>query len=1084
MSDFVYRTFLMPHLLIKMGALAGTRPADPDFLGNQFMQGEVSTENANQLLAFIHPASVLLNLAGYHVEGAALAAKTSSGSAALYINMAKCEFTTATSSSSEAKTALKKLIDLDFPSGSTACLGLRLAPRAKWWQVSGSSQYYALPVTLRSGQQFDTQKPGWVLLGSTGSLPASPAIHEVSNLLQTPLEQLQEDVADKLAAEWQKTPAQQGGLLQYLNPDNWGDPIAGQPDKLQNQYKVVKNNLHIVYAWLGSLPEQDFREWLQPPSQGTLLESLRQAMGNQLGSNIVTNIKAAAQNVFIGTRAFRQWANYDQFLNEIEQLGNLHFFEALMLLEELTVLDVLGQVRQIEPVVSEVLPFDITGFYEQIPPPETDSEDLYTYDVHTLQINQAGLYAQGFWQEREPIPCGTNPTTGQYAFYHTRICLELPSSGTSPLPNATAFDMQLYYWDVPNLLSEDPYLKLPGDAEKEDYCKHEVIPGEVQITKTSPSEFDSLIPDEDNYFYETPEYGVEMVVDFGDDYIVHFRRVSPLPYLAQPDLIRSPLTKRKDLVLMQRFPLHSADKIRILAAGRYLILNLQQNTAIFTRTGPVRATDRQAVEDIDDAFDAWLSRYVCVTSSQSDPGPYIDVISSVIVHMLVHTRVFDDQGLEVATMLAVFLHQNADHVMMTTRAVLEPALPPVTPEMEEAVQNSTTGWHYYRWKASTMFPAAWGKAVYMAAQTIKIVGEILDDLDSFAPGVSVDFNLALVEIEKLSPLTDANGNAYEGWQQGVPQQYLFIQLGGGAGFTTGLYIDSDSGWQTMAAPENWDSLDFGGQTQTFSASVGNVIDLQPLPFLRLDLNSFLEWVLHHENNLPVRALAFLTGLEQQNIRLGFGFSLTVFIGNILDFELRWPIVSYGFSWIDYSRGICTILEANSLPGLLIPLTGWSSSKSASTLKQWGTTPVEAVEWQAVEQQTTFNTEFEIDVWELSDDMKASIRQSVAEYLASFRNRHTRLTIIGHASPIGSEDYNLWLSKKRAQRVYDYIRSILSDDEYAILPQNTSIEGYGELYAVNWAFYEADSRAPEWQTVTVYLNGQMITRLSERIVGSN
>jgi outer membrane protein OmpA-like peptidoglycan-associated protein len=175
---------------------------------------------------------------------------------------------------------------------------------------------------------------------------------------------------------------------------------------------------------------------------------------------------------------------------------------------------------------------------------------------------------------------------------------------------------------------------------------------------------------------------------------------------------------------------------------------------------------------------------------------------------------------------------------------------------------------------------------------------------------------------------------------------------------------------------------------------------------------------------------------------------------------------------------------NSLPGLLIPITGWSSGNVTPILKQWSTTPVEAVEWQAVEQQTDFNTDFDINVWELTDEMKAVIRQSVAEYLASFRNRDTRLTIIGHASPIGSEEYNLWLSKKRAQSVYDYIRSILSDDEYAILPQNTTIEGYGEYYAVNWAFYEADSRAPEWQTVAVYLNGQIITRLSERIVGSD
>ena len=72
MSDFFYRTFLMPHLLIKLGALGGAEPADLNFQGNLFMQGQVSKENANQLLSLIHPVSVLLNLAGYHLEGAAL----------------------------------------------------------------------------------------------------------------------------------------------------------------------------------------------------------------------------------------------------------------------------------------------------------------------------------------------------------------------------------------------------------------------------------------------------------------------------------------------------------------------------------------------------------------------------------------------------------------------------------------------------------------------------------------------------------------------------------------------------------------------------------------------------------------------------------------------------------------------------------------------------------------------------------------------------------------------------------------------------------------------------------------------------
>jgi hypothetical protein len=72
-----------------------------------------------------------------------------------------------------------------------------------------------------------------------------------------------------------------------------------------------------------------------------------------------------------------------------------------------------------------------------------------------------------------------------------------------------------------------------------------------------------------------------------------------------------------------------------------------------------------------------------------------------------------------------------------------------------------------------------------------------------------------------------------------------------------------------------------------------------------------------------------------------------------------------------------------------------------------------------------------------------------------------------------------LSRKRAQAVYDYIRSLISEDEYAILPHYTTIEGYGELYA---NLLGAAEQAPEWQTVMVYINGQLAFRMAEEMAG--
>ncbi|MBK8034810.1 MAG: OmpA family protein [Chloroflexi bacterium] len=142
--------------------------------------------------------------------------------------------------------------------------------------------------------------------------------------------------------------------------------------------------------------------------------------------------------------------------------------------------------------------------------------------------------------------------------------------------------------------------------------------------------------------------------------------------------------------------------------------------------------------------------------------------------------------------------------------------------------------------------------------------------------------------------------------------------------------------------------------------------------------------------------------------------------------------------------------------------------------------VDPLTWRVMA-HTSARTYNELDEWELTDGDKVLLRGMVAEYLIIFRRRDTKLTINGHASPIGSDPYNLWLSQKRAQAAYDYLRSLLTDDEFLILPQNTVVQGFGELYA---NVFGAPERDETWQTVMIYLNGELVVALGESLSESD
>ena len=83
---------------------------------------------------------------------------------------------------------------------------------------------------------------------------------------------------------------------------------------------------------------------------------------------------------------------------------------------------------------------------------------------------------------------------------------------------------------------------------------------------------------------------------------------------------------------------------------------------------------------------------------------------------------------------------------------------------------------------------------------------------------------------------------------------------------------------------------------------------------------------------------------------------------------------------------------------------------------------------------SLNVEFDTDSILLSDDYKAAI-QTVAEYL--IKHNEAQLNIVGHTDDIGSAQYNLELSRQRAESVQNYLVNQLGVD-----PQRLHVRGAG------------------------------------------
>jgi len=284
---------------------------------------------------------------------------------------------------------------------------------------------------------------------------------------------------------------------------------------------------------------------------------------------------------------------------------------------------------------------------------------------------------------------------------------------------------------------------MPADAAPEDYCnKTSAQIGTVRITRINRLLVDTYSPESPVYEMQVPDYSVELEISIGADTIL-LRRVSPMPYLAQPDLIQAPGNGRERLVIAQRFPLHSLDKVRILAAVDYLVKGLEAYHSHFSTLSYISQSSIQnALNQIDSDFAEWMARYACVNvgSVNNPSSPQLAQVQELIVQLLARRKVLGDQNIEALTLLSVFLQRPIHaNLMPYTRRILGTALPKRTPEMEAAVNNNTAGLHVYKWGTNGLGEE--GQAVglevlaNLGSKSVRTFGKILKVLVDFEKNV-------------------------------------------------------------------------------------------------------------------------------------------------------------------------------------------------------------------------------------------------------------------------------------------------------------------------------------------------------------
>lgn len=129
---------------------------------------------------------------------------------------------------------------------------------------------------------------------------------------------------------------------------------------------------------------------------------------------------------------------------------------------------------------------------------------------------------------------------------------------------------------------------------------------------------------------------------------------------------------------------------------------------------------------------------------------------------------------------------------------------------------------------------------------------------------------------------------------------------------------------------------------------------------------------------------------------------------------------------------------------------------------------------AVERALLEDVHFCLDSALLTEDARQALRIVCATELPAFMSTDSHLTIIGHTDRSADAEYNLGLSKNRAQNTLQAIRDIL-DSQLGIPESNIKVEGKGETQAKNDKRPDHEKN-PTYRRVDVILNARLVLTL--------
>ena len=277
-----------------------------------------------------------------------------------------------------------------WPPNALAALGLRVVPRTL---LEDMVAVFALDLTttgLVAGVTFDAEQEGWLTIVVPALDELIESALEAFPVAEEPvLQALAQDLANEWDASTPEPPAQpnpvSAGLLWIYDPTHWRYTSRAGATPWEALVDAA------AWAWTQADTLSAKQSWLeavllgQEPTLLDRLETYSLEAGGEAGSVVAEQLTQVASLQYVALAG--PLSDGDSVL--FEDLLLLPYTVGLLLLQDLFLINFLGAVDTFVANNEWTEP-DLTGFYER--------DDGGGYD--TLQLNQAGRFLEGDWQER------------------------------------------------------------------------------------------------------------------------------------------------------------------------------------------------------------------------------------------------------------------------------------------------------------------------------------------------------------------------------------------------------------------------------------------------------------------------------------------------------------------------------------------------------------------------------------------------------------------------------------------------------------------------------------------------------------